>query len=46
MVNEAYLFDLVGYPLDAPDDVRVDVRAASLARLMDVEVDRARPRDR
>ena len=38
VVNEAYLFDLVGYPLDAPDDVRDDVRAASLARLMAVEV--------
>jgi DNA ligase (NAD+) len=38
VVNEAALFDLVGYPADAPDEVRSAVRAASLARLAEVEV--------
>ena len=38
VVNEAFLFDLVGYPADAPQDVRERVRAASLARLAEVEV--------
>ena len=38
VVNEAYLFDLVGYPLDAPEEVRERVRAGSLRRLMEVEV--------
>ena len=38
LVNEADLFDLVGYPLDAPADVRDRVRAASLATLEWVEV--------
>lgn len=38
VVNEAYLFDLVGYPLDAPAEVRERVRAESLRRLMEVEV--------
>lgn len=38
VVNEADLFDLVGYRPDAPDDVRAAVRADSLARLMRVEV--------
>ncbi len=36
--NEAYLFDLVGYRLDAPADVVAAVRADSLARLAQVEV--------
>jgi len=36
--TEAYLFDLVGYPLDAPDEVRERVRAASLELLAQVEV--------
>ncbi|MCL2091359.1 MAG: NAD-dependent DNA ligase LigA [Micrococcales bacterium] len=38
LVNEADLFDLVGYRLDASDDVKDQVRAASLARLGQVEV--------
>ena len=38
VVNEAYLFDLVGYPADASDEERARVRAASLARLAEVEV--------
>nr|WP_233571586.1 NAD-dependent DNA ligase LigA [Cellulomonas triticagri] len=38
VVNEADLFALVGYPLDAPDDVREAGRAASLQRLAQVEV--------
>ena len=38
VVNEAYLFDLVGYPADASEAERAEVRAASLARLMPVEV--------
>ncbi len=38
LVNEADLFELVGYPLDAPADVKDQVRAASLARLAQVEV--------
>ncbi|MCC2334835.1 NAD-dependent DNA ligase LigA [Cellulomonas wangsupingiae] len=36
--NEAYLFDLVGYGPDAPADEVERVRAASLARLAEVEV--------
>lgn len=36
--NEAHLFDLVGYPPDAPADVVERVREASLARLAEVEV--------
>ncbi|HWS57421.1 MAG TPA: NAD-dependent DNA ligase LigA [Actinotalea sp.] len=36
--NEADLFDLVGYPADAPAEVREAVRSASLARLAEVEV--------
>jgi DNA ligase (NAD+) len=36
--NEAALFDLVGYPPDAPDEQRERVRAASAARLARVEV--------
>ncbi|NLE70984.1 MAG: NAD-dependent DNA ligase LigA [Actinomycetales bacterium] len=36
--SDAYLFDLVGYPLDAPEEVRERVRAESLRRLMAVEV--------
>ena len=38
VANEAYLFDLVGYPVDAQPEVRAEVRAASLARLAEVEV--------
>ncbi len=38
VVNEADLFELVGYPADAPDEVRERVRAASLQRLAQVEV--------
>jgi len=38
LVNEADLFDLVRYPLDAPDDVKEAVRATSLATLAQVEV--------
>jgi len=36
--TEADLFDLVGYPADAPDEVRDRVRAESLARLAEIEV--------
>ncbi len=36
--NEAYLFDLVGYPADAPAEEVERVRSASLARLAEVEV--------
>ncbi|WP_251141030.1 NAD-dependent DNA ligase LigA [Cellulomonas dongxiuzhuiae] len=36
--NEAYLFDLVGYPADASSDEVERVRTASLARLAQVEV--------
>jgi DNA ligase (NAD+) len=36
--SDAYLFDLVGYPLDADEETRQRVRAASLARLAEVEV--------
>lgn len=36
--TEATLFDLVGYPADAPDEVRQRVRAASLELLALVEV--------
>ncbi|ADG74017.1 DNA ligase, NAD-dependent [Cellulomonas flavigena DSM 20109] len=36
--NEAYLFDLVGYPADAPPEEVERVRSASLARLAEVEV--------
>jgi len=38
VVNEADLFELVGYPLDAPEAERAARRAASLDRLMQVEV--------
>ena len=38
VVNEADLFELVGYPLDAPEEVREAVRAESLRRLAQVEV--------
>lgn len=38
VVNEAFLFDLVGYGADAPEEERARVRAASLARLAEVEV--------
>ncbi len=38
VVNEAFLFDLVGYAADAPEEERARVRAASLQRLMAVEV--------
>lgn len=38
VVNEAYLFDLVGYPADATEEERERVRTASLARLAEVEV--------
>ncbi|MDR3068685.1 MAG: NAD-dependent DNA ligase LigA [Cellulomonas sp.] len=38
LVNEADLFDLVGYPSDASAAVKDQVRAASLARLAQVEV--------
>jgi DNA ligase (NAD+) len=38
VVNEADLFALVGYPLDAPEDVRQAIRAQSLRRLQEVEV--------
>lgn len=38
VVNEAYLFDLVGYPADAPQAVRDEVRERSLATLAEVEV--------
>ncbi len=38
VVTEADLFDLVGYPAEAPEDERRRVRAVSLARLMEVEV--------
>ncbi|MCV2394051.1 NAD-dependent DNA ligase LigA [Actinotalea sp. M2MS4P-6] len=38
VVNEADLFELVGYPADAPAEQRERVRAASLERLMQVEV--------
>jgi len=36
--TEADLFDLVGYPLDAPEEERERVRSASLARLAEIEV--------
>lgn len=36
--TEADLFDLVGYAPDAPDEERERVRAASLARLAEIEV--------
>ncbi|QCB95387.1 NAD-dependent DNA ligase LigA [Cellulomonas shaoxiangyii] len=36
--NEAYLFDLVGYPLDAPADEVARVRGRSTALLAQVEV--------
>jgi DNA ligase (NAD+) len=36
--TEAYLFDLVGYALDAPDEEKARVRAASAALLAQVEV--------
>jgi DNA ligase (NAD+) len=36
--TEADLFDLVGYPLDAPEARRAAVRAATLERLAQVEV--------
>ncbi|WP_246036920.1 NAD-dependent DNA ligase LigA [Cellulomonas telluris] len=36
--NEAYLFDLVGYPLDAPAEEVARVRARSTALLAQVEV--------
>jgi len=36
--TEAYLFDLVGYPLDAPGEEKARVRAASAALLAQVEV--------
>ena len=38
VVNEAFLFDLVGYPADADAATRERVRAASLERLAQVEV--------
>ncbi|WP_246169186.1 NAD-dependent DNA ligase LigA [Actinotalea subterranea] len=38
VVNEAVLFDLVGYDADAPPARRDEVRRASLARLAEVEV--------
>ncbi|MCG2801594.1 MAG: NAD-dependent DNA ligase LigA [Cellulomonas sp.] len=38
LVNEASLFDLVGYAPDAAAEVRASVRAASLELLMPVEV--------
>ena len=38
VVNEADLFDLVGYAADAPAQERDRVRGASLARLAEVEV--------
>ena len=38
VVNEAGLFELVGYPADAPDEERARVREASLERLAQVEV--------
>ncbi|GHS88888.1 DNA ligase 1 [Actinomycetota bacterium] len=38
LVTEAGLFDLVGYPADAPEEVRRSVRDASLERLAEVEV--------
>lgn len=38
LVNEADLFELVGYGLDEPDDVKTQVRDASLERLAQVEV--------
>lgn len=38
VVNEAFLFDLVAYPVDAPQEERDRVRAASLERLAEVEV--------
>ncbi len=36
--NEAYLFDLIGYPDDAPEEHKAAVREASLERLAEVEV--------
>ncbi len=36
--TEAFLFDLVGYPEDAPDDAKQQVRAASAELLARVEV--------
>lgn len=36
--TEAYLFDLVGYAPDAPDEVKARARAGSLERLAQVEV--------
>lgn len=38
LVNEAGLFDLVGYAADASEEVREQVRGASLALLAEVEV--------
>jgi len=38
VVTEADLFDLVGYPADAPDEVRAAVRTESLRRLAEVVV--------
>ncbi len=38
VVNEAALFELVGYPVDATSEVREAVRARSLAALREVEV--------
>lgn len=38
LTTEADLFDLVGYPADAPDDEKVRVRTASLETLAAIEV--------
>jgi DNA ligase (NAD+) len=38
VINEAALFELVGYPVDASPQERDRVRSASLARLAEVEV--------